>query len=64
MNFKNCEVVIEQRNEQGVQPAILIKTEDGKVSMILITNGFDFNIHDVTGVWDIIDGKIQYVGDK
>ena len=61
--INNCSVVIETRGKEKIQPAILIKDNNGKVTMITITPDHNFECTDETGNWDIVDGATKYIGE-
>lgn len=60
--FSKAEVVVEQRNSKGVEPAVIIKCGNGKVTQVTVTADHNLHIDDVTGLWDIIDGEVVYTG--
>ena len=60
--FSKAEVVVKQRDFKRVEPAVIIKCENGKVTQVTVTADHNLHIDDVTGLWDIIGGEVVYIG--
>lgn len=63
-HYTNCEVVVETRSREGLEPAVFIKEPNGKVIMVTVTPDHNLDVKDNTGYWDIKDGKGVWVGES